>query len=76
MPKPSRGDIWMADLDPTCGHATGGSRSGLVISADTFNAWTGRAGHHSADSPPQQKGVRSHVPVHSARGRASQAGLH
>jgi mRNA interferase MazF len=35
--KPSRGEIWMADLEPTAGHEQGGKRPCLVLSDDTFN---------------------------------------
>ena len=35
---PQRGEIWLADLDPTFGHEQGGCRPVLVISVDAFNA--------------------------------------
>ncbi len=35
---PQRGDVWLADLDPTFGHEQGGSRSVLIVSVDSFNA--------------------------------------
>src|ERR1700751_1944254 len=41
-PSPQRGEVWLADLDPTFGHEQGGSRPVLVVSVDTFNA--GRSG--------------------------------
>lgn len=34
---PSRGEIWLAQLDPTLGREQRGTRPVLVISADTFN---------------------------------------
>jgi mRNA interferase MazF len=34
---PRRGEIWLADLNPTRGHEQAGSRPILVISNDTFN---------------------------------------
>lgn len=34
---PSRGEIWLADLNPTRGHEQAGMRPVLVISTDTFN---------------------------------------
>ena|SRR5687767_13698425 len=34
---PSRGEIWLADLNPTRGHEQAGLRPVLVISTDTFN---------------------------------------
>ena len=36
-PHPSRGEVWLVDLDPTLGHEQGGKRPALVISADGFN---------------------------------------
>lgn len=35
---PQRGDIWLADLDPTFGHEQGGRRPVLIVSVDSFNA--------------------------------------
>jgi mRNA interferase MazF len=34
---PSRGEVWLADLDPTLGHEQAGKRPVLVISEDLFN---------------------------------------
>ena len=35
--KPSRGDIWLADLNPVRGHEQAGKRPCLVMSVDLFN---------------------------------------
>jgi mRNA interferase MazF len=35
---PQRGEVWLADLDPTFGHEQGGRRPALIISVDSFNA--------------------------------------
>jgi mRNA interferase MazF len=35
--RPSRGEIWLVDLNPTRGHEQAGVRPALVISADPFN---------------------------------------
>lgn len=35
--RPSRGQIWLADLNPTRGHEQAGMRPVLIISNDTFN---------------------------------------
>jgi mRNA interferase MazF len=35
--KPRRGEIWLADLDPTRGHEQRGKRPVLVVSVDRFN---------------------------------------
>lgn len=37
MTNPARGEIWLADLDPTRGHEQAGRRPVLVISEDVFN---------------------------------------
>lgn len=34
---PSRGEVWLADLDPTRGHEQAGRRPVLVVSDDIFN---------------------------------------
>lgn len=34
---PSRGEIWPADLDPTCGHEQAGERPVLIVSTNAFN---------------------------------------
>lgn len=36
--EPLRGQVWMADLDPTKGHEQTGKRPVLVVSADVLNA--------------------------------------
>lgn len=33
----ARGEVWLADLDPTRGHEQAGRRPCLVVSADRFN---------------------------------------
>ena len=37
MPPIARGEIWLADLNPTRGHEQAGQRPCLVISVDLFN---------------------------------------
>ncbi len=37
MRLPSRGEIWIANLNPTRGHEQAGRRPVLIISTDTFN---------------------------------------
>ena len=34
---PNRGEIWLADLNPTRGHEQAGVRPVLIISTNTFN---------------------------------------
>ena len=57
----------MTDLDPTRGHEQAGTRPGLVISSDAFNA--GPAGLVIVlPLTSQEKGIRSHVPVSPPEG--------
>ncbi|MFO0808073.1 MAG: type II toxin-antitoxin system PemK/MazF family toxin [Gemmataceae bacterium] len=35
---PARGEVWLADLDPSFGHEQGGRRPVLIVSVDPFNA--------------------------------------
>lgn len=37
MRPPKRGEVWLADLAPTCGHEQSGQRPVLVLSEDLFN---------------------------------------
>lgn len=37
MTPPARGEIWLADLNPTRGHEQAGRRPVLVVSEDLFN---------------------------------------
>ncbi len=37
MPEPARGEIWMVDLNPTCGREQAGRRPAMILSADLFN---------------------------------------
>jgi mRNA interferase MazF len=34
---PSRGEVWLVDLNPTRGHEQAGRRPGLVVSVDALN---------------------------------------
>jgi len=62
LPKPSSGEIWFLNLDPTRDHEQAGSRPALVISVDTFN-------HGPADLvvilpvTSKAKGIPFHVTV-------------
>jgi mRNA interferase MazF len=37
MAEPSRGEIWLVDLNPVRGHEQAGRRQALVVSVDGFN---------------------------------------
>ena len=65
--KPSRGEVWLADLDPVKGHEQSGRRPSLVISDDRLN--------HSAAGlcvvipiTSKNKGQPLHVPVSPPEG--------
>jgi mRNA interferase MazF len=66
---PSRGEIWLADLNPTRGHEQAGQRPVLVISEDIFNKGP-------ADlvivlpMTSTHRGVPSHVPIKPPEGGA------
>ena len=36
-PGPSRGEVWLVNLNPTRGHEQAGTRPALVVSVDLFN---------------------------------------
>jgi mRNA interferase MazF len=62
MTAPTRGEVWLTDLDPTHGHEQAGKRPALVVSADPFNA--GPAGLVIVlPLTSKAKGARSHVAV-------------
>lgn len=62
MEHPQRGDVWLANLDPTRGREQAGTRPVLIVSANLFNS-----------SPAElvivlpitskAKGIRTHVEV-------------
>jgi len=67
MTNPSRGEIWLADLDPTRGHEQTGRRPVLVVSEDLFN----RGPAELVIILPLtsvHRGVPSHVPISPPEG--------
>ena len=38
MKAPARGEIWLIDLNPTCGHEQAGLRPCVVVSDDVYNS--------------------------------------
>jgi mRNA interferase MazF len=61
-PFPRRGEVWLADLDPTRGHEQAGQRPVLVASVDPFN----RSPLGLVIVVPlttRSKGSPSHIPV-------------
>jgi mRNA interferase MazF len=67
MPKPTRGEVWMADLDPARGHEQAGKRPALVVSADPFNAGPAEL-VIVLPITTRDKRVHSHIPVEPPEG--------
>jgi mRNA interferase MazF len=64
---PARGEVWLADLNPTRGHEQAGRRPVLVVSEDVFNR--GPAGLVIVlPMTSTLRGVPSHVPVDPPEG--------
>lgn len=62
MVNPSRGDVWLVDLNPTQGHEQAGTRPCIVISVDLFNQ--GPAGLVVVcPLTSKAKAQRFHVPI-------------
>jgi mRNA interferase MazF len=66
-PKPARGEVWQADLNPPRGHEQGGTRPVLIVSVDLFN---GDPSGLAIVVPisTKDKGVRSQVPIEAGEG--------
>ena len=66
-PEPSRGEVWLVDLNPTRGHEQAGVRPGLVVSTDPFNH--GPAGLVVVlPLTTRGRGIPLHVPVEVPEG--------
>lgn len=71
MADPSRGEIWLVDLEPARGHEQGGQRPALVVSVDPLNH--GPAGLVILlPLTTRAKGVPSHVMIRPPEGRVRQ----
>lgn len=67
MPGPSRGEVWLAELDPARGHEQKGTRPALIVSVDEFNrSPSGLVVVLPMTTKP--KGVSLHVPVEPNEG--------
>ncbi len=67
MSAPGRGEVWVADLNPTRGHEQAGRRPVLVVSEDLFNR--GPAGLVIVlPMTATIRNVPSHVPVSPPEG--------
>jgi mRNA interferase MazF len=65
--EPHRGELWLADLEPTVGHEQGGRRPVLIVSVDRFN----RSRANLAVIVPLTsviRGIPSHVVVQPPEG--------
>ena len=70
MPQPSRGEIWLVNLNLTRGHEQAGIRPGLVVSVDLFNH--GPAGLVVLlPLTTQDKGIPFHLEVNPPEGGLS-----
>lgn len=69
--KPSRGQIWLVDLNPTRGHEQAGNRPCLVVSVDLFNS--GASGLAVVlPITSKNKGIPFHVEVNPPEGGLTQ----
>lgn len=69
--KPSRGEIWWINLNPTLGHEQAGMRPGLIVSVDTFNH--GPAGLVAVlPITTRDRDIPLHVPLHPPEGGLKQ----
>ena len=66
-PLPSRGEIWLADLDPIRGHEQAGTRPVVIISSDMFNHGPARL-VFVAPLTRTDRGVPFHVPIDPPEG--------
>jgi mRNA interferase MazF len=64
---PSRGEIWLANLDPTRGHEQAGSRPVMIVSSDMFNHGPARL-VFVAPLTRTNRGIPFHVPVNPPEG--------
>jgi mRNA interferase MazF len=69
--QPSKGDIWLVDLNPTRGHEQAGKRPCLVVSVDLFNQ--GASGLIVVlPITSKEKGIPFHVEVNPPEGGLTQ----
>ena len=65
--QPSRGEIWLVDLNPARGHEQAGKRPALVVSVDLFNS--GPAGLMVVlPITTKEKGIPFHVEIYPPEG--------
>ena len=67
MTEPARGDVWRANLSPTTGHGTRGTRPCLIVNVNLFNQ--GPAGLVVVlPITTREKGIPLHVQVSPPEG--------
>lgn len=72
MAQPSRGEVWLADLNPIRGHEQAGTRPVLVVSADALNR-SRAAIVFVVPLTTREKGIPSHVRMTPPEGGLSVA---
>ena len=71
MLQPSRGEIWLVDLNPTRGHEQAGRRPGVIVSVDLFNS--GPAGLVVlVPLTTKEKGIPFHIEIRPPEGGLKQ----
>jgi mRNA interferase MazF len=73
-PSPSRGDIWLADLNPIKGREQAGMRPCLVVSFNLFNQSPAKL-VIVVPLTTRAKGIRTHVPLVPPEGGVSERGF-
>lgn len=68
MARPSRGEVWLADLNPIRSHEQAGMRPVLVVSADALNR-SRAAIAFVVPLTPREKGIPNHVRMPPCRRR-------
>lgn len=69
--KPSRGEVWFVNLDPTIGHEQAKTRPCLIISHDTFNHGSAHL-HIVLPITSKDKNHPFHVPIEWFEGGSSE----
>lgn len=70
--EPSRGEVWLVDLNPIRGHEQAGTRPALVVSTDVFNHGPAELAV-VAPMTTRRRGVPLHVEVTPPEGGVRQA---
>lgn len=71
---PSRGEVWLVDLDPTRGHEQTGMRPAPVVSVDTFSQGLGELAI-AVPLTTRDRGTPFHVAIEPGEGGLSRPGF-